>query len=68
MCGKGADDAWNVMIGFEYGFGHGILVQIDVGEVLVLPAAELFKDVCLAYLTCAVKNKWLVVPTRLPLK
>ena len=56
------------MLRLEDGLGHGIFVQVDVGEVFVLLAAKLFENVGLAYLTGTVKDEGLMVSTRLPLK
>ena len=63
-----ADDARDVVVRLEDGFGNCIFVQVYIGDVFVLLAAKLFKDVCLAYLTGSVKHKWFVVSTILPLK
>jgi hypothetical protein len=57
MSRKCADDARYVVVRLEDGLGHGIFVQVYIGERFVLLVAKLFEDVCLTYLTGSVKLK-----------
>ena len=68
VSGKGTDDATDIVVRLEDGFGHGILVEVDISDTFVLVGSELFEDVGFAHLSGTIKYQGLMVSTRLPFK